>query len=87
MKPHYIELRNPETGHSITLDIEGPYHSKNKRIGEHIYGNTLLIDNVPYHFEKYVPTSKEIRRFQEDNTGIPRYSKGGYFYRLVPFTK
>lgn len=36
--------------------MEGPCHSKKARIGEHIYGHMLLIDGVPYHFEKYIPT-------------------------------
>lgn len=87
MKPYYVELRNPETGNSITLDMEGPYHLKDKRIGEHIYGHTLLIENIPYHFEKYVPTKEETMKFREANYGNPRYTKSGYFYRLVPFTK
>ncbi len=49
MKPHLISLKNPEPQKSIIVDMEGPYHRKNKRIGEHMYGATLLIDNVPYH--------------------------------------
>lgn len=62
MKPHIIEIENPETQTSIIIDMEGPYHPKSKRIGEHLYGHTLYIDNVPYHFEKYIPTKEEIRR-------------------------
>ncbi len=67
--------------------MEGPYHPKNKRISEHIYGITLLIDDVPYHFEKYIPSRAEINKFKEENGGKPRFSKGGFFYRLVPFSR
>lgn len=87
MKPHFVEIKDFETKRSIIVDMEGPYHAKNKRIGEHIYGVTLLIDGVPYHFEKYIPTKEELRKFKEENEGNVRYSKGGFLYRLVPFTK
>ncbi|MEW6675521.1 MAG: hypothetical protein AB1348_05915 [Nitrospirota bacterium] len=87
MKPHFVEIKDHETRDSIIVDMEGPYHPKNKRIGEHIYGITLLIDNVPYHFEKYIPTQEELRRFKKENGGDARFSKGGFLYRLVPFTK
>lgn len=88
MEPHFVEIRNPETGRSIVVDMEGPYHPKDKRIGEHIYGGTLLmIDNVPYHFEKYVPTKEELEKFKKENEGGVRYSKDGFLYRLVPFTR
>jgi len=52
-----------------------------------MYGTTLYIDNVPYHFEKYIPTKEEIRKFKKENEGDVQYSKGGFLYRLVPFTK
>ncbi|MEW6410212.1 MAG: hypothetical protein AB1488_08925 [Nitrospirota bacterium] len=87
MKLHYVEIENPETQESIIVDMEGPYHPKNERIGEQIYGITLLIDNVPYHFEKYIPTKEEIRKFKIENEGHMLYSKGGFVYRLVPFAK
>lgn len=87
MKPHFVELKDFETERSIMVDMEGPYHPKKKRIGEHIYGITLLIDGVPYHFEKYVPAEDELRKFKQENEGDVRYSKGGFIYRLVPFTK
>jgi hypothetical protein len=87
MKPHFVEIKNFETQESIVVDMEGPYHPKNKRIGEHIYGITLLIDNVPYHFEKYIPTEEELIKFKAENEGGVRFSKGGFLYRLVPFTK
>lgn len=55
---------------------------------EHIYGITfLLIDNVPYHFEKYIPTEEEIRKFKATNDGDIQYSQGNFLYRLVPFTR
>jgi hypothetical protein len=72
---------------SIIIDMEGPYHPKSKRIGEHMYGTTLLIENIPYHFEKYIPTKEELRKFNVENEGEARFSKGGFLYRLVPFTK
>jgi hypothetical protein len=87
MKPYFVEIKDYETRESIIVDMEGPYHPKNERIGEHIYGAILLIDEVPYHFEKYVPTDEEIRKFETENEGKVRYSKGGFLYRLVPFTK
>lgn len=87
MKPHFIEIKNPEMKNSIIVDMEGPYHPKNKRIGEHIYGATLLIDDVLYHFEKYIATKEELRKFKEENNGDVRYSKGGFLYRVVPFSK
>lgn len=87
MKPHLIEIKDLETHEGIIVDMEGPYHPKNKRIGEHMYGTTLLIDNVPYHFEKYVPTEKEIGKFRNENEGDVQYSKGGFLYRIVPFTR
>jgi len=33
MKPHLIEIKDSETDKSIIIDMEGPYHPKNKRIG------------------------------------------------------
>lgn len=87
MKPYFVTIKDWETGQSIIVDMEGPYHPKNKRIGEHIYGLTLMIDDVPYHFEKYIPTAREIKKFEIKNTGKMRFSKGGFIYRLVPFTK
>jgi len=87
MKPHFVEVRDFETKESIIIDMEGPYHSKKTRIGEHLYGATLYIDNVPYHFEKYIPTKEELKKFEAENEGNPRFSKGGFFYRLVPFTR
>lgn len=87
MKLHCIEVKDFETQASIIVDMEGPYHPKNKRIGEHMYGATFLMDNVPYHFEKYIPTEEEIKKFKAENEGDVRYSKGGFLYRLVPFTR
>ncbi|MEW6556828.1 MAG: hypothetical protein AB1349_05670 [Elusimicrobiota bacterium] len=84
---HFVEIKNPQTQASFFIDMEGPYHKKKEKIGEHIYGETLYIDDVPYHFEKYIPAKDELKKFEKENTGIPRFSKGGYFYRLVPFTK
>lgn len=71
MKPYYVEIKDSETASSIVVDMEGPYHPKNERVGEHIYGVTILIDGVPYHFEKYVPTKEELQEFQEENEGKP----------------
>ena len=87
MKPHFAALKNPETQNSIIVDMEGPYHPEGERIGEHIYGVTLLIDGVPYHFEKYIPTQKEFLKFQNENEGEPQLSGGRFLYRLVAFTK
>ncbi|MDI6801237.1 MAG: hypothetical protein QMD01_04165 [Thermodesulfovibrionales bacterium] len=87
MKPHPIEIKDSETKESIIVDMEGPYHPKKERTGEHIYGAALLIDNVPYHFEKYIPTRDELRRFKKENEGDARFSQGGFLYRLVPFAK
>jgi DNA primase catalytic subunit len=87
MKPCLVEIKDFETRQSIIVDMEGPYHRKNERIGEHLYGSTLLIDNIPYHFEKYIPTEEEIRKFKAENDGNIQFSKGGFLYRLVPFTK
>jgi hypothetical protein len=87
MRPHIVEIRDFETKKCIFVDLEGPYHRKNERIGEHMYGTTLLIEGIPYHFEKYIPDKEELQRFKEENGGNPRFSKGGFFYRLVPFTK
>ena len=67
--------------------MEGPYHDENERIGEHIYGITLLIDGIPYHLEKYIPTKEELQKFKTENEGNPQFSKSGFLYRLVPFTK
>jgi len=82
-----VSIENRANDSSVVIDMEGPYHSKAERSGEHIYGETLYIDGLPCHFEKYVPTDKEIERFIEDNGGEPMFAKGGYFYRLVPFAK
>ena len=87
MNPHFIEIRDSETQESVIVDMEGPYHPKNKRTGEHMYGYTLYIEGIPYHFEKYIPTDDEIRKFKEENEGNPQFSQGGFLYRLVPFTK
>lgn len=87
MKPHLIEIKDSETKKSIIVDMEGPYHPKSKKIGEHIYGITIYIDNVPYHFEKYIPTKEELIIFEAENKGNVRFSQGGFLYRLVPFTK
>ena len=87
MKPHLIEIENPESHTSIIVDMEGPYHSKKTKIGEHIYGITIYIDNVPYHFEKYIPTQKELQKFKKENEGNPQFSKGEFFYRLMPFAR
>jgi hypothetical protein len=87
MRPHLVEIKNPETHSSIIIDMEGPYHKKNERIGEHIYGGTIYIDNIPYHFEKYIPTQEELQRFKEENERDARSSKGGFLYRLVPFER
>ncbi len=87
MKPHLVEIKDYETQKCIIVDMEGPYHKKNERIGEHIYGATIYIDGVPYHLEKYIPTKEELRKFREGNEGDVRFSKGGFLYRIVPFTK
>jgi len=87
MKPHLIEIKDSETDKSFIIDMEGPYHPKNRRIGEHIYGYTLYIDGIPYHLEKYIPTKEELKRFGEENEGYAKLSKDGFLYRLVPFTK
>jgi len=87
MKPHFIEIKDRQTQESIIVDMEGPYHKKNERIGEHMYGVTIYIDDVPYHFEKYIPTKEELQKFKKENEGNPRFSNDGFFYRLVPFTK
>ncbi len=86
MKPHLVEIKNSETQKSIIVDMEGPYHSKKERIGEHMYGHTLYIEGIPYHFEKYIPTEEELIKFKTENEGDVQYSKGGFLYRLVPFT-
>lgn len=52
-----------------------------------MYGTILLIDNVPYHFEKYIPTKEELIKFEAENEGNVRFSQGGFLYRLVPFTR
>lgn len=87
MKLHFVKVKDFETQASIIIDMEGHYHPKNKRIGEHMYGATLLIDNIPYHFEKYIPTEEEIIKFKDENEGNFQYSKGGFLYRLVPFSR
>ena len=87
MRPYFVELKNSETQNGIIVDMEGPYHPEDRRIGEHIYGITLLIDNVPYHFEKYIPTQEELLKFRNENEGKPQLSAGRFLYRLVPFTK
>lgn len=87
MKPHLVEIKDPETNESIIIDMEGPYHPKNKRIGEHMYGYTLYIDGIPYHFEKYIPTKEELQRFRKENEGDAQFSEGRFFYRIVPFTR
>jgi len=86
MEPYFVEIKDFETQKGVIVDMEGPYHSENERIGEHIYGITLLIDGIPYHFEKYIPEQEELLRFQNENDGNPRFSNGRFFYRLVPFT-
>ena len=86
MEPYFVEIKYPETQTNIMVDMEGPYHDENERIGEHIYGITLLIDGIPYHFEKYIPDPNELLRFQSENDGDPRLSNSKFLYRLVPFT-
>lgn len=71
MKPHFIEIRDSDTQQSIIVDMEGPYHAENEKIGEHIYGATLYIDNIPYHFEKYIPTQEEVKKLIKENDGKP----------------
>lgn len=87
MKPHYVEIKDREAQETITIDMEGPYHPKSKRIGEHMYGHTLYIEGIPYHFEKYIPAKEELIRFKKENEGDALFSKGRFFYRLVPFTR
>lgn len=87
MRPHYVEIKDHEAQESIIIDMEGHYHPKNERIGEHLYGHTLYIDNVPYHLEKYIPAKEELRRLKEENEGAPQFSKDGFCYRLVPFAR
>ena len=87
MKPYFIEIKDSETRESIVVDMEGPYHDEGKRIGEHIYGVTIYVDGVPYHFEKYVPTDEEISRFVKENEGKPEFSESKFLYRIVPFAK
>ena len=87
MESHFIEIKNPETHDSIIVDMEGPYHLEGERIGEHIYGVTLLINGVSYHFEKYIPTEKELLKFEDENEGEPQLSEGRFLYRLIPFTR
>ena len=87
MESYFVEIKDPETQGNINVDMEGPYHDENERIGEHIYGITLLIDGVPYHLEKYIPDPNELLRFQTENEGSPRLSEDKFLYRLVPFTK
>ncbi|OHB40911.1 MAG: hypothetical protein A2Y11_03665 [Planctomycetes bacterium GWC2_39_26] len=86
MKPHLVEIRDFETQGNVVIDMEGSYHPKHKRIGEHMYGATILIDNIPYHFEKYIPTEEELKKFKLENEGDVHYSKGSFLYRLIPFT-
>lgn len=86
-QPYFIEIKDPETQNSVVIDMEGPYHKETERIGEHIYGETLLIDGVPYHFEKYIPAQDELLKFQNENDGKPQLSENKFLYRLVPFTK
>lgn len=87
MQTHFVEIKNRETQESVIVDMEGPYHPKSERIGEHMYGVTLYIDNVPYHYEKYIPTEEELKKFKKENEDDALFSKGGFLYRLVPFTK
>lgn len=83
----FVKIRTLENQNSIIVDMEGPYHEEHERIGEHIYGITLLIDGIPYHFEKYIPTEEELIKFQGENEGKPQLSEGRFLYRIVPFTK
>lgn len=62
MKPHFVEIKDSESHEGFVIDMEGPYHPKSERIGEHLYGLTLYIDHVPSYFEKYISTKEEIRR-------------------------
>jgi len=87
MKLHFVEIENPETQSSFFIDLEGPYRPEDDRTGEHSYGITLFIDNVPYHFEKYIPTHEEIQALLKENKGEPQLSEGRFLYRLIPFTK
>lgn len=83
----FVEIKDFETQKGIIIDMEGPYHAEDKRIGQHLYGATLLVNDVPYHFEKYIPTQEELLRFQAENEGAPRFLEGRFLCRLVPFTK
>lgn len=50
-----------------------------------MYGHKLYIDNVPYHFDKYIPTEEEIRKFKAKNKGMLNFQKVSFFtvlYRL-----
>ncbi|MEO0185394.1 MAG: hypothetical protein ABIL22_09490 [candidate division WOR-3 bacterium] len=87
MEPYLIEIENPETHDIIIVDMEGPYHKENERLGEHIYGATLIINGTPYHFEKYVPEQNELTKFEYENDGRPSFSEGKFLYRLVPFVE
>jgi len=87
MKPYFVEIKDSETQESIIVDMEGPYHHKKERIGEHMYGCTLYIGGIPYHFEKYIPSKEEIKKFEKENEGKPMFTKGGFLYRFVPFTE
>lgn len=87
MKPHFVEIKDSESHESFIIGMEGPHHRKDERIGEHLYGHTLYIDNVPYHLEKYIPAKEELKRFKKENEGAALFSKGDFLYRLVPFAK
>ncbi len=87
MEPYFVQIKDSATQDNIIVDMEGPYHAENERIGEHIYGVTLLIDGVSYHFEKYIPTEEELVKFQEENEGEPQLSEDKFLHRLVPFIK
>ena len=87
MKPYLVSITNAETNQTLIVDMEGPYHCEKERIGEHIYGITIFIDGIPYHFEKYIPTEEELIAFQNENDDPPVFFEGKFLYRIVPFTK
>ena len=61
MEPHFIEIRHRETQQSIIVDMEGPYHPKNKRIGEHIYGETKISKMIHEVHEPLLPQRHEVK--------------------------
>ena len=43
-----------------------------------MYGVTLYIDNVPYHFEKYIPAKEELIRFKKKTKAMPCFQRAGF---------